>query len=177
MNRDGGGVCVWGGAYLTEPGHLWCVDTQRNSRCSPGVRRGRLVSRRKVNPWERDKKKELWGSGGGRRFGGTHSVMMPSQKVGETHWILKDRDVYSVRRILLQNTKMILIRFFQPGSHWFTFKNVTGCDLEAYKISVKLMDLNMYWQFSWQMTWNPSVRVFFFIDIWQESRVEIPLCF
>lgn len=34
------------------------MDAQRNSRCSPGVGRGRLVSRRKLNPSERVVRKQ-----------------------------------------------------------------------------------------------------------------------
>ena len=45
----------WRGAglYLTEPGHLWCVDPQGDGRRSLRVWRGRLVCRRKVNPLKR----------------------------------------------------------------------------------------------------------------------------
>lgn len=44
--------------YLTQPGHLRCVDTQRNGWCSLRVGRRWFVCRRKVNP---SKRKIKWG--------------------------------------------------------------------------------------------------------------------
>lgn len=140
MSRDGwwGWVGGRGGAYLTEPGHLWCVDTQRNSRCSPGARRGRLVSRRKVNPLEREreKKKELWGSREKKEEAGIKRAAVwgntvgddviwivsflihLERKVSDAKWSLKDLDVYSVRRTMVDIQEMIS-SFFQPASGWF----------------------------------------------------------
>lgn len=50
--------CWMSGVYLTQPGHLWRVDSQRDGRRSLGVGRGRLVCRRKVNPSKQDEGKE-----------------------------------------------------------------------------------------------------------------------